>query len=68
VVELITKDTPIIEALRSHPQARAIFTKYGLGCTGCMGSSTETISNGAKMHAVNVDKLLRELNALEPKK
>ena len=65
---MITKDTPIIEVLRSHPQARTVFTKYGMGCTGCMGSSTETISNGAKMHAINVDALLKELNALESQK
>lgn len=65
---MLTKDSSIMEALRSHPQARAVFFKHGMGCTGCMGSSNETINNGAKMHAVNVDILLKELNALESKK
>lgn len=65
---MITKDSSIMEALRSHPQARAVFAKYGMSCTSCMGSSNETINNGAKMHAVNVDALLKELNALESPK
>lgn len=61
---MFTKSTPIIEALRSHPQAREIFAKHGMGCIGCMGSMTETIENGATMHDIDVDSLLLELNNL----
>lgn len=61
---MFTKSTPIIEALRSHPQAREIFAKHGMGCIGCMGSMTETIENGANMHDIDVDSLLLELNNL----
>lgn len=61
---IIDKNTPIIEALRSHPQARDIFIKHGMGCIGCMGSASETIENGAKMHEIDVDALINELNAL----
>lgn len=61
---MINKSTPIIEALRLHQDARKIFAKYGMGCIGCMGSLTETIENGAKMHDIDVEALLAELNAL----
>ncbi|WP_425061020.1 hypothetical protein SCACP_17870 [Sporomusa carbonis] len=61
---MFTKNTPIIEALRSHPHAREIFVKHGMGCIGCMGSQTETIENGANMHDIDVEALLAELNAL----
>ncbi|SMC55837.1 DUF1858 domain-containing protein [Sporomusa malonica] len=61
---MISKSTPIIEALRSHPRAREIFAKHGMGCIGCMGSLTETIENGASMHDIDVEALLAELNAL----
>lgn len=61
---MVTKDTPLIEALRSHPLAREVFMKHGMGCVGCMGSSTETIANGAKMHDIDVEALLKELNSL----
>lgn len=59
---MITKDTPILEVLQSHPQARKIFALYGMSCIGCMGSARETIASGAKMHNIDVNALLRELN------
>lgn len=65
---MIDKNTPIIEALRSHPEARNIFLKHGMGCIGCMGSTSETIDNGAKMHGIDVKALVRELNALHSEK
>lgn len=61
---MITKSTPIIDALRSHPQACEIFTRHGMGCIGCMGSMTETIENGARMHDIDIEALLAELNSL----
>jgi len=65
---VVTKGTPIIEVLRSIPQAREIFARHGMGCIGCMGSATETVESGAKMHGINVDALLKELNDLESEK
>jgi len=59
---MITKKTAIIQVLRSHPLARDIFAKHGMGCIGCMGATTETIENGAKMHDIDVDALVKELN------
>lgn len=61
-VAMITQKTAIIQVLRSHPLARDIFTKHGMGCIGCMGATTETIENGAKMHDIDVEALLKELN------
>jgi hybrid cluster-associated redox disulfide protein len=65
---LITKNTPIIEILRTHPQARDVFARHGMGCIGCMGSATETIENGARMHDVDVEALIKELSELEQSK
>jgi hybrid cluster-associated redox disulfide protein len=53
-----------MDALRSHQKAREIFSKHGMGCTACMGAATETIENGAKLHDIDVDALLQELNEL----
>jgi hybrid cluster-associated redox disulfide protein len=61
---MITRKTSIIELLRSHPMARDIFARHGMGCIGCMGAATETIENGAKMHDIDIEALLKELNAL----
>lgn len=65
---MVNKSTPIIDALRAHPDAREVFIKHGMGCIGCMGSTNETIENGAKMHGIDVDALVRELNDLIFKK
>jgi hybrid cluster-associated redox disulfide protein len=62
---LITKNTPIIEILRTHPQAREVFSRHGMGCIGCMGSATETLENGARMHDIDVEALIRELSELK---
>ena len=59
---MITRKTAINQVLRSHPLARDIFAKHGMGCIGCMGATTETIENGAKMHDIDVEALVRELN------
>ena len=59
---MITRKTAIIQVLRSHPLSRDIFAKHGMGCIGCMGATTETIENGAKMHDIDVEALLKELN------
>lgn len=61
---MITKQTPIIEVLRSYPHARDIFAKHGMACISCMGASMETIESGAKMHNIKVDILIKELNEL----
>ncbi|MDF2930328.1 MAG: hypothetical protein K0Q75_2566 [Anaerospora sp.] len=61
---LIKKDTPIMEILRLTPQAREIFARHGMGCIGCLASTTETLENGAKMHNIDVEALLCELNAV----
>lgn len=65
---MITRKTAIIHVLQSHPQARDIFAKHGMGCIGCMGATTETIENGAKMHDINVEALLKELNESDIRK
>lgn len=61
---MITKDTPIFEALQIHPQAREIFKKYGMACLSCMGAEAESIEAGAHMHGIDLAILLKELNAL----
>lgn len=59
---MITKSTPIMDILRINPRAREILAMHGMGCIGCLASSTETLENGAKMHDIDVELLLKELN------
>ncbi len=59
---MITKDTPINEVLRQCPAAREVFVRHGMGCIGCMAAADETVAGGARMHEVDVEKLIAELN------
>ena len=60
----VTKDSIIEEVLKAHPQAIRVFMKYNLGCIGCMGAAGESIEMGARMHGVEPEPLVKELNEL----
>jgi hybrid cluster-associated redox disulfide protein len=61
---IFTKDMSIMEALQADPRAREVFTAYGMGCIGCMGVSMESIEDGAKMHGIDPNAVLEDLNKL----
>jgi hybrid cluster-associated redox disulfide protein len=59
---MFTKETRIIDVLQADSRTAEVFERFGMGCIGCMGVSMETIENGAKMHHVDLNELLAELN------
>jgi len=61
---IFTKDMSLMEALQADPRAREVFAAHGMGCVGCMGVSSESIEDGAKMHGIDPDVVLAELNRL----
>lgn len=54
----------MLEALQADPRARDVFAAHGMGCVGCMGVSMESIEDGAKMHGIDPEVVLSELNRL----
>ena len=62
---LITKDNSFTDALKANPKAAAVFSKYRLGCIGCVASAFETIEQGARAHGIDVDALVKDLNEAE---
>ena len=54
----------IIDLLQAYPEAAEIFERFGMGCIGCMGMTSETIENGAKMHHIPLNDLINELNKI----
>jgi hybrid cluster-associated redox disulfide protein len=65
MVTVFHKDQSIIDALALHPGARAVFERYGMGCSVCMGASSESIEAGAIMHCVPPDEVVKALNDLQ---
>lgn len=61
---IFTRDMSLMEALQADPRARDVFAAYGMACIGCMGVSMETIEDGAKMHGLDPEEVLADLNKL----
>jgi len=59
----ITKKMSITEILQKHPETFEVFIESGMHCIGCAASSFETLEDGAVAHGIDVDKLVRDLNA-----
>jgi len=60
----ITKEMSIIDIVQKYPQSLEVFAKYGLGCIGCAAARFENLEAGAKVHGVDPDEMVREINAL----
>lgn len=62
--EKVTKNMSIIEIVQKYPQSVEVFAKYGLGCIGCAAARYENLEAGAKVHGIDPDKLVEEINKL----
>lgn len=60
---MITKDMRIVDVLEVKPQAANVFGRLGMGCIHCLLAHTETVEEAAAAHGVDVDDLLKQLNA-----
>ncbi|MGB9577258.1 MAG: DUF1858 domain-containing protein [Candidatus Micrarchaeia archaeon] len=59
----LVKKTDLLGAVAArYPSTREVFFKHGLHCLGCGVAFAETIEQGAVVHGVDVDALLKELN------
>ena len=60
----ITKDMGIIEVVQNYPETFEVFQNMGLGCIGCAAARFENLEAGAKVHGIDPDDLVAELNAV----
>lgn len=63
---MFTREMSILEAIQADPRAKDVFNVYGMGCVGCVGESMESIEDGARMHGVDPEAVLSDLNKLRP--
>ena len=59
----ISKDMGIIDVIQSYPETIEVFQKYGFGCIGCAAARFENLEAGAKVHGIDVNKIVEDLNA-----
>ncbi|WP_243371708.1 DUF1858 domain-containing protein [Geotalea sp. SG265] len=60
----ITKDMTFAQVMRLHPDVVKVLAKYNLGCVGCMGAQNESLEQGCNAHGLNVDDVVKDLNAI----
>ena len=59
----VTKDMGILEVVQNYPETLEIFAQMGLGCIGCAAARFENLEAGAKVHGIDPDKMVEDLNA-----
>lgn len=52
------------EILKIKPEAAKVLAQFNLGCVGCLGATTESLAQGAKAHGLDVEEILKALNAI----
>ena len=53
-----------MDIVQQHPEAIAVFQKYGMGCIGCAAAHFENLEAGAKVHGFNPDEMVAEINSI----
>lgn len=59
----INKDMKIGELLEKYPEKAEILLSAGMHCLGCPASQAETIEEACEVHGIDVEELIKELNA-----
>lgn len=59
----ITKDMGLLEIVQLYPETLEVFQRYGLGCIGCAAARFENLEAGAKVHGIDPEKMVEDLNA-----
>ncbi|EKE04173.1 MAG: hypothetical protein ACD_20C00098G0001 [uncultured bacterium] len=64
----VTKDMSIIDIVQNYPESIEVFAKNGLGCIGCAAARYENLEAGAKVHGIDPDQLVADINEVIEKK
>jgi hybrid cluster-associated redox disulfide protein len=60
----ITKDMTFHQVMQMDPEVVKVLGQFRLGCVGCMGAMNESLEQGATAHGLDVNELLKALNAI----
>lgn len=60
---LINPQMTIAEILRHKADAARILQQFNMHCIGCAVASGESLEDAAKVHGIDLEKLLKALNS-----
>jgi len=58
----ITKDMKFSEVMKKYPESVEVLFEKGMHCVGCAMGAFETIEQGAMMHGIDADELVKDMN------
>jgi hybrid cluster-associated redox disulfide protein len=58
----ITKDMTIGDVVKKYPATVSALMNYGMGCIGCPSAQAESLEDAARVHGIEVSKLVDSLN------
>lgn len=58
----ISKDMLIADVLRQKPETAMVLMEFGMGCIGCPSSQGESLEQAARVHGMDLDKLMEAIN------
>lgn len=62
-VKLVKKEDTFLEIMRKNPKAAQVLAKEGMHCIGCSMSVYETLEQGAALHGLDADSLVKKINS-----
>mgnify|MGYP004457670001 CR=1 FL=1 len=62
---MVTKEMLIGEIVQMNEKYPEILMEAGMHCLGCPASAAETLEEACAVHGIDVDEVLKELNAVE---
>lgn len=60
---MINKNTKIGDLIKEFPEKAEILLSAGMHCLGCPASQAETLEEACDVHGIDVEELVKELNA-----
>ena len=60
---MIDKTTTIGDLLEAAPEKAEILMEAGMHCLGCPSAQAETLEEACAVHGIDVDELVKKLNA-----
>lgn len=61
---MISKDMIIKDIVEKYPQTLPVFGQFQMGCLGCSGALFETLEQGAMVHGIDVEAMVKALNKI----
>ena len=65
---LISEEMTIQDVINKYPETIKVFSKYNVGCIGCLAASFEKVKDIATVHGIDIKALVKDLNQAIPKK